>query len=538
MFISFFFLIISLIVLYGFSYISKIIYYSFLKKNKKKIQIQNIDLIYGLFFILFLLIILHFLISIKNLSLILLITGSSAFIYCVFKNKIVFNKIFYFLTFVLILLFITSSNGPSYDTQLYHHQVLNWNYEFKISINLVSVDDRLGMVSPWQLFLSLGNFKIFNSHIAYLLNYIPILLLFLEFFSLKKNQIKIPESFLILAVLYILSFSLIHPFQNGMLLMYLGSLGTDLAGAIFFILSIYYFLKFNTYKINKYFDLCIIYVALSIFCRVSYIPLLILPLVILINNRKLINLNLLNISIFTSFSLWLLRSILNNGCAIYPVKQTCLKLNGFVSPEVINNYSIIVKSFARTAPDHQKFMDIKYSIESFNWLNDWIINYFLKSSITQIFTTTIILFIVPFILSLFKKNKINNKTILTLIFLFLICLIIWLQAPDIRFALGFLISIPALIIVISLNQKLLLIGKKNFFIAFLIILNLLILKNFKNYNYNTFKNHKIVNNFKIKSNLSQNGFCYDINLICQNNPNKNFEVKKNKYNYLVFRKLH
>ena len=165
--------------------------------------------------------------------------------------------------------------------------------------------------------------------------------------------------------------------------------------------------------------------------------------------------------------------------------------------------------------------------------------------------TIIILFIVPFILSLIKKNKINNKTILTLIFLFLICLIIWLQAPDIRFALGFLISIPALIIVMSLNQKLLLIGKKNFFIAFLIILNLLILKNFKNYkylddkslfmrnyNYNTFKNHKIVNNFKIKSNLSQNGFCYDINLICQNDPNKNFEVKKNKYNYLVFRKLH
>ena len=131
--------------------------------------------------------------------------------------------------------------------------------------------------------------------------------------------------------------------------------------------------------------------------------------------------------------------------------------------------------------------------------------------------TIIILFIVPFILSLIKKNKINNKTILTLIFLFLICLIIWLQAPDIRFALGFLISIPALI-VMSLNQKLLLIGK-NFFIAFFIILNLLILKNFKNYkylddkslfmrnyNYNTFKNHKIVNNFKIKSNLSQNGF--------------------------------
>ena len=72
-----------------------------------------------------------------------------------------------------------SSNQANYDTMLYHHQLVNWPFLNKIPINFVIADIRLGMVSPWQLFLSLFNFKLFNYQVSILINFIPYLFLFL-----------------------------------------------------------------------------------------------------------------------------------------------------------------------------------------------------------------------------------------------------------------------------------------------------------------------------------------------------------------------
>ena len=326
MFTFYFILILIILSLYGFSYISKLIFTFHYHKKKNITIVQNIDLVYGVFFSIFLLIILHFFIPIKLISFLFFLIGFSTFIYFFFKKKFNFNNIIKFLLALFFLLYITSSHSPTYDTQLYHYQILNWNYDYKIAINLALIDDRLGMVSPWHLFLGLGNIKIYNTYVAYFLNYIPIILLILEILNIRKINLKIPEIFLILSVSFILIFSLIHPFQNGTILMHLGSLGTDLPAALFFILSICYFLR--CFYENKYYNfyLLIIYISLAILSKISYITLLILPAILILNKKHFFGKNYFSIAVFFVFFFWIIRSVLNNGCIIFPAKNTCLNL--------------------------------------------------------------------------------------------------------------------------------------------------------------------------------------------------------------------
>ena len=116
----------------------------------------------------------------------------------------------------------------------------------------------------------------------------------------------------------------------------------------------------------------------------------------------------------------------------------------------LNNMRI-VKSFARTAPEYKNMMNLDYSINSFSWFIPWFKNYFLITSITQIFLILTIVFFLPFIVKIFKEK---NKTVKLLCFsVFLINILLWFEAPDVRFALGLLISIPVIFICYSLPES-------------------------------------------------------------------------------------
>ena len=135
-----------------------------------------------------------------------------------------------------------SSNQANYDTMLYHHQLVNWPFLNKIPINFVIADIRLGMVSPWQLFLSLFNFKLFNYQVSILINFIPYLFLFLiAINSINIQKKSFSDYFIIISTFFILVFSIIHPFGNGIIMMHIGSLETDSIAMIFFILSFSFF---------------------------------------------------------------------------------------------------------------------------------------------------------------------------------------------------------------------------------------------------------------------------------------------------------
>ncbi|WP_440649189.1 hypothetical protein, partial [Candidatus Pelagibacter sp. HIMB1521] len=244
--------------------------------------------------------------------------------------------------------------------------------------------------------------------------------------------------------------------------------------------------------------------------------------------------------------IWFLRNFIISGCLIFPVSFSCLGFDIFISKDNIENYSNIVKSFARTAPNYENFMNKEFSLHSNDWFLSWFKNYFMKSSITQIMGFTSLIFIFPFLKSLLKQKEFFYAKII-LIFSLVSSFILWLQAPDIRFALGLLISITTILFIFSFKIEFF--EKFNFLITnFLILIFIfLILKNFQNYRYffvkslfqrdykiDSIKNVNSIGNFDIFHNSNDGGFCYDVEPICLIR-NKKIQLNYTKFKYLYFK---
>ncbi len=537
--------------IFGYSYGFKKLILFFLKNDDQSIKINNLDIFFGIFVINFLVLLAHFFIPIKNISIILFLVGFIFFIKSLFvKNLYKINFLSYSVILFLIL-FINSSNNLIYDTQLYHQQIINWNFNYKIIFNLVIADERLGMISPWQLLLSIGNYSFFGVKSSFLINFILISTLLNETYeNIKNKEEKFSSLFIILASFFIIFYSLIHPFGNGILMMHLGSLDTDFPAMIFFILSIYVFFKCiaNYNQKNLDYELLLILSFFTIFSRISYLPIIILPIFLLL--RKKIFFKKLNTNIFFSLPLilWSLRSLINNGCLIFPIKYSCFGFKNYIPIKEVENFSNIIKSFARTAPEYQKFMDLNFSIYSNSWFKPWIINYFFQQSLTQIFIFISLILIVPSSYYFFKSNLKYKYEIFVISLLFFLIIILWLQAPDIRFGLGFLVSLPCLFLTIIINNNIQLIPKNIYLVSFFILLGLLSIKNINNYELlfnkelfdkkQSYDNYKVLyrfDEFKVVNSNDPNKFCHDIKEICISKNVVNFNINKIKYGYIFFR---
>ncbi len=546
---EFVFLIFFSFSLFGYTFLCKKIFH-ILIYDKSKFKINNLDILFGYFLVITLLLITHFFIPIKNISLIIIIFGIFFFIQSLFKKKIYQINFVYYSLILFLLIYINSSNSPLYDTQLYHHQIINWNYNFKIANNLALVDGRLGMISPWQLLLSIGNFKFLDVKLSYLINHLPFALIFNEMMSISKKTNKFNAMFISLCVFFILFFSIIHPFGNGTIMMNIGSLGTDVPAMIFFILAIYIFLNIlDDHKILFQHELLIVCSILTVFCRISYLPVLLLPIYLLFQKKNFFENIKTNLFFISVIILWLFRSLINNGCLIFPAKISCLNFPNTISLSEVEKFSYIIKSFARTAPDHAKFMDLNYSVISFNWIKPWFMDYFLQQSLTFIFMILIFVTFIPCLFILFKYELKIKRHLLPVFILFFLLFLLWLQAPDIRFGLGFLISLPCLLITIVMHNF-----TKYFEIRILkyIFISLFIILSFKNnenlssiisydkfYNQYKYSNFKIIstqNEFQIVKNNNPDKFCYDVNSICILKNKINFSVKKNSFGYVIFKR--
>ena len=147
--------------------------YSYFFINLSSRNIQIYDFLYGLYFLIFISLLLNFFFSLQIFSYYIIFIGIILYFYLSYKKDL---KFLYYLVFITIaLVFSMSSNQANYDTMLYHHQLVNWPFLNKIPINFVIADIRLGMVSPWQLFLSLFNFKLFNYQVSILMIIIQLI---------------------------------------------------------------------------------------------------------------------------------------------------------------------------------------------------------------------------------------------------------------------------------------------------------------------------------------------------------------------------
>jgi hypothetical protein len=516
------------------------------------IDINHSILLLAIYFIIFISFLWHLMLPLKYLFFFIII---ASIIYSIknlnFLNNLRKIKInLFYVIFIVIFIFVSLSNTPIYDTMLYHHQVLNWFSDFAISKNLIEIDIRLGMVSPWHMFLSLFNHKINNYNLSFVANLIPfVILTLISIQALEKKLSSLSDFFLINCYAFIIIFSLIHPFGNGILLMELGSIGTDLAASIFFILSVYFFMKFyeseNQNQKDLFFLYLIITCTLTFFSRISYVSIYILLLPILLNSLNKKYILILSVFLALPILLFVIKNILTSNCLIFPIYQTCDLIGLDSYKELVRKYNENIISFQRSSPNHELFGNFESTNNTFLWFKPWFLNFFLKTSIFQIsYFIIIILSLIIFIDKFTKKIiNFNLNNFYIILFLFLISNIIWLIAPDARFSYGFLISFSMYLssILCKNFSKLYKSQIKN--VVFIGIF-LLCLKNYSNYEYllklnksDFYDYSKLImikkdkDLYIFKSNHDEK-FCYDIKNVCIGKDKVNFKI----YNEFLFNK--
>ena len=539
--------LIYLILLYsvvlGFSGFFK---FRFLRLNGEKLY--NLEFFYGVFFLYLIGIVLNLFIPLNIATPVIYLFGLFYFIKFYKQKKFEIN-FFIILILCTFFVFIFKSNGLTYDSALYHLQTLKWIENYKISFGLSNLEPRLGINSVWHIFISLLNIKIFNIKMIYVFNYLPFIVMINELFEAQKKNF-LSKLFLFFTVSFIITFSILHPFKNGIILNLIGSPEVDTVAMVMFIFSIYlfieYFYKKNIYNLN----LLLVIATLAYLTKISHLGAILIAMAVFFSQKKIVFFTKLNISIIILNIFWLIRNFILSGCAIFPAKITCIEALGWGHP--IKNVELTANawsSFSRDTRLRLRAGDFEHTIYSFDWFKPWFNDYVMNTAIFKAIFLTLLFSFIVIVLKNILKLKLNH-TPLQLWYLFpiyIISLYIWFNNPEIRLGLGILITLATLPLAISMNIKIFeeKYNANHLKIIFVILFSLgvknysniqLLLNNDEKYskNYNHIKLIQEYDDHLIYSPDDQN-FCYDFKNICVIEKHNTYIVKKNWEYYFFLR---
>ena len=537
-----------LMVILGYSFLFKKIAF-----NSNNIIIENIDILYGLSLIIFISLFFNFFYPLIYLTPITIIFGFLIFIYAAYKKML---KINFFLYFVIIFFttFIAFYSNMNVDSPMYHLQIIKWLSLHKISFGLSNLEIRLGFNSSWHSLVALLDLSIFKFTAKYYIS--SIILSSLIYETVKRNtKLNYSDIFLYLTTSFLIFYSFLHPFGNGIILNHLGNPERDIIGMLFFFLIIYFFLKAleNPENNKNYINLLFLSLFLCITTRLMMSPMLILLTIILFKDKRYKIINFTNILLLITSILWVLRSFFLSGCLFFPFSQTCFKTSWAVNIKEVQFFVEEAMRISRTLPTRNGVGDANFSLHSYDWIPQWINDYFFSAALLQIgamiiVTTCFLLLIISF----FKKYKtipIINRYDLSIFICMVIIIFFWfISAPETRYALGPLISLPCFFIILlfkKLNLKKFFL-KKNIKLSLIMgtLFFLLISKSFSNFQFNDlYKNNKIIHNYshieKIGKFSNANFFwgkflCADFKEICINTVKENYVIDK-IFNYKVYK---
>ncbi len=533
-----------IISIFGYSYLIKRILY----RNDDN-YLKNIDLFFGLFFLLLISLIINFFFPLNQLSKFVIFFGILLFIICIFKKKSEISLIKYFFT-IFIFSTIAYYGTDNIDSPLYHLQVIKWLTEHKITFGLANLGFRLGVNYPWFSIIGVLNIDYnFFSNKYYLS---LIIFSFILYEILNQKKINKALIFLSLCFSYIFLFSLIHPFKHGVILNHFGNPEKDIFNMLLFIINIYIFLNINENQNEneKQNFIAIFFVTLTLLFMQMPIYISVFPIILftLFKHFKIKDHKYLLILIFTISTIWILRSVIINGCLVYPASFTCLNTKWTVDLSQISLMIEEVKKISRSLPSLELINNTYVTLDTYLWLKPWFKNYFLTMALHQI-NLVLILSSLLIIIFLFvrKKIKFKNYDFYIIISVLLVNIVCTLQMPEIRYYWGPHISLSCFFVsLLMYSNKNKIIQNKNIYKYFSItILGLFLifkvvpfikLENFLNLPGRNFTVNKIkLGNFDGYNVYTTDWYCADISEICVNSPKKNYSFD-NKYNYLIINK--
>ena len=361
------------------------------------------------------------------------------------RNELDFKKIF-FITLIVSLIstfLISYDNVYRPDAGSYHLPFISILNDNKIIIGLSNLHFRFGHISIIQyLSASFNNHLFFNNGIL-----IPLALIFsffivyfINFLIKEKNSIN----FLIVFIFLVFIFFRMNRYS---------SFGNDAPAHFFFLYLIVLTLNYNKHIDNFYFFFNKISL-ISIFIFFNKITMLlafIVPLYFIFNKKFLeIYKNKFFIFLIIIFLSWIGKNILVSGCAAFPIEQTCFKSLEWFDKSVTRRSNAISGRIENeawtkgvTGQTEKNFEDY---ISSLDWINVWKKNHGIK--IIKKITPFLILifFLTIYIIAIGKRIKFNlfNKKNFFLFFLIILNLLgsfIWFfKFPVFRYGYGYLIS--------------------------------------------------------------------------------------------------
>ena len=374
---------------------------------------------------------------------IILFLGVSLFF---FLHKKIYNLkselIKFFLVFSILLIFIIV--GKNHDDFGYYHfpyTSLLTTYSHPIGIGHLNP----GFRNPSSIFfisslfyLPKIDFYLFHITSVFFLGFTNLILIQ----NIFNKKIFHEKKFINILSLIFLVFINIFFYR-------LAEHGTDRSGQILVIccfISLLIVIN-NKLKISKNTNSDLIkFFSISIFLSISLKPyyLIYTPLFLLLffyqHSKKILIDLFFSKTFFFCVSLFfftIFYTFINSGCIIYPAVFSCFETLTWSLPiHMIEDVRIWYELWAKSgaSPNYVVENKIEY-ISGFNWLSNWIDNYFFNKVLDYLAGLLVLFFVILF--SFYKKNllKKNNKREWLLVYFFIIiCFIEWfMNHPQLRY---------------------------------------------------------------------------------------------------------
>ncbi len=355
-------------------------------------------------------------------------------------------KIFRNLPFYLIFLIPSYDTAYNYDAGLYHLGFQNLLRENNIILGTSNIYGPYGVSSIYDYISSVLWFD--KDFVFFQFINIIFVILFYEF--LFQSVIQKKYNILKNISLSLIIFSILDNFgfgggRNGFI--YFQGIGKqDIAVAVLFLITsilIYLSLISNEITVNEFFIISL-FTSFIIQLKVSGFPILFfyIFLIIEIFRHKKFHSKLTStiLTMFVIGTIWIAKTILQTGCIIYPLSQTCFESLKWTNIEYINITS-------ESAINFSNYYSFNYSF--LVWFNNFI-DYELNKIIIYNFFASLI--IIRFIF--FKKNIFNkNEFKLSIYFLCSVSLIFYLYfGPDSRYLIGIQLLLVSLIGIFSVPR--------------------------------------------------------------------------------------
>tara|TARA_Y100000389_G_scaffold43936_1_gene38651 strand:- start:1582 stop:3252 length:1671 start_codon:yes stop_codon:yes gene_type:complete len=418
---------------------------SYIVKNKNPIDSYKITdtpafllfPIIGFFFLGNILFLVHFFIPLKNNYLIFIVIALLCInLFQLPKISFSKNKIFNFLYFFMIpvvLLFSTYDINFHYDAGFYHLNHQLWLRESNLVIGFVNLFWPFGIDSIFE-YISAFLWVDVTFNLIHFTNLIFIL----TFYGfLSHHLLNVKSSFLKFPSLFIIIFSIFDNVgfnggRNGFF--YIQSLtAQDLpVGILFFMTSLMLInsiRKKNFIQLDFHIFIILILFLVQIKLSVVFISfLLFIQIYIFYRENQITFVNLLNNIYFyiILFSLWTLKSVLINGCLIFPLEITCIDSLSWYEENSTLQYQTITTSYSMAYTFDQSFS---------NWASTFWNDEIRKTVLINFTGSLIALLIIRSLL--FKKEKSVFKQRHILVFYILINIVYFILAgPTPRYGIG------------------------------------------------------------------------------------------------------